>query len=155
MSSWQPSPQDPYANPGGHGAATGQSSTPAQPFGTPAPEYGSPQPGYGQPYSPQPYGAQPGYAAPQGYGAQPYGGYGAPPKPGTNGFAVAALVFGIIGGPLLAVIFGHVALNQIKRNGQGGRGMAITGAVLGYLWFVIGLIAIVAAVNDPGYGYGY
>ena len=33
----------------------------------------------------------------------------------TNGFAIASLIFGIIGGVLLSVIFGFVALSQIKK----------------------------------------
>ena len=57
----------------------------------------------------------------------------------TNGLAVASLVLGIIWlcgvGSLLAVIFGHVALGQIKRSEgrDGGRGLAIAGAILGWI----------------------
>ena len=70
----------------------------------------------------------------------------------TNGFAVAALVLGIavlctgIFGGILAVVFGNLALARIDQS-QGmekGRGMAITGIVLG--WIAIGLTAVVAAV---------
>jgi hypothetical protein len=54
----------------------------------------------------------------------------------TNGFAIASLVFGIVWltwfGSALAIVFGHVALRQIARTGQNGRGMAIGGLVLGY-----------------------
>lgn len=60
----------------------------------------------------------------------------------TNGFAVAALVLGLVGGSLLAVVFGHIALSQIRRIGQHGRGMAIAGLVLGY----VGMAASVAVV---------
>jgi hypothetical protein len=68
----------------------------------------------------------------------------------TNGFAVAALVLGIavlctgIFGGILAVVFGNLALSRIDES-QGrekGRGMAITGIVLG--WIAIGLTAVVA-----------
>jgi len=51
----------------------------------------------------------------------------------TNTFAVLALVFGVLGG-LISIPFGHVALSQIKRTGQGGWAAAVTGLVLGYLW---------------------
>lgn len=51
---------------------------------------------------------------------------------GTNTFAILALVFGIVGGPL-GVILGHVALSQIRRTGQDGSGLAIAGLVLGYV----------------------
>lgn len=36
-------------------------------------------------------------------------------------------------GGLLAVIFGHVALSQIKHSGEDGRGLAIAGLVIGYI----------------------
>lgn len=59
------------------------------------------------------------------------------------GFAVAALVFGIIGflgldlcgAFIFTIIFGHIALSKIKHsNGAlGGRGMAIAGLILGYI----------------------
>lgn len=71
--------------------------------------------------------------------------------PGTNGMSVASMVLGIVGILLgycmfavpciLAVILGHVALVQIKRTGQNGRGMAITGLVLGYI--VLGVLAAI------------
>ncbi len=62
--------------------------------------------------------------------------------PQTNGKATAALVLGIlswIGLSILtgipAIILGHMALSEINnsRGLQNGRGMAITGLVLGYL----------------------
>ncbi|HEU5198087.1 MAG TPA: DUF4190 domain-containing protein [Ktedonobacterales bacterium] len=59
----------------------------------------------------------------------------------TNGKAIAAMVLGLcifIAGFLTgipAIILGHMALGEINRSGgmQDGRGMAITGLVLGYL----------------------
>ena len=55
-----------------------------------------------------------------------------------NGLAVTSLVLGLAGfiaGPLAAVpavILGHVALSKINRDGAAGKGLAITGLVLGY-----------------------
>jgi hypothetical protein len=72
--------------------------------------------------------------------------YGQPVPPGTSGFATTALVFGIIGGILPAVIFGCVALTKIKRTGQAGRGLAITGLVLAGVWVLVITGIIVAAV---------
>ena len=74
-----------------------------------------------------------------------------PRRTTTNGFAVAALVLGIavlctgIVGGILAVIFGNLALARIdeSQGAQKGRGLAITGIVLG--WIAIGLTAIAAA----------
>jgi hypothetical protein len=42
-------------------------------------------------------------------------------------------------GALLGVIFGFVALSQIKRTGQRGRGMAIAGIVIGFLLIAVGI----------------
>lgn len=70
-----------------------------------------------------------------GWGQQP----GPQPEPeplrsGVNGFAVASLVLGIFAGVLLAVIFGIIALAQIRRTGQKGRGLAVAGLALSGVW---------------------
>jgi uncharacterized membrane protein len=58
----------------------------------------------------------------------------------TSGWAIAALVCGIVGlcsgvAGIAAVVCGHIALSEIKRSNNyiQGRGMAIAGLVLGYL----------------------
>ena len=55
----------------------------------------------------------------------------------VNGLAVASLVLGILWlwwvGSLLAVIFGHVALRQMRSGTQYGRVLAVSGLVLGYV----------------------
>jgi hypothetical protein len=45
------------------------------------------------------------------------------------------------------VIFGHIALNQIKNSGgrEGGTGVAISGLVLGYFGLAMLLLVILAA----------
>ena len=114
----------------------------------PAPAGRTPPPG--SRYTPPPGG---GYPPPQGgaYTAPPSSGYGPPPaypprSQGTNGFAIAALIFGIIGGALLGFIFGFIALSQTKRTGQSGRGMAIAGIVLSALWTIGIVLLIVLAI---------
>lgn len=70
------------------------------------------------------------------------------PRGGTNGFAIAALVFGIIPICFLGVIFGIVALVQTSKSGQKGKALAITGLVLNVLW-VVGFttVAVVNGLN--------
>lgn len=72
--------------------------------------------------------------------------------PATNRLAVASMVLGITGftvlpliGSLLGIIFGHISSGQIKGSDgtQKGRGMAITGLILGY-GVVVALIALIA-----------
>ena len=48
---------------------------------------------------------------------------------------------------ILGVIFGHVSLSQIKKDGGNGRGMAIAGLVIGYIFialFAIFWISVIA-----------
>ncbi|MEU5988273.1 DUF4190 domain-containing protein [Spirillospora sp. NPDC047418] len=108
------------------------------------------------PYDPYGYGQQDPYA--QSYSQQPpavqhhYYGGSVPVAPPTNGMATASLVCGLIGffacgvTSILAIIFGHVSLSQIKRTGEGGHGMAVTGLILGYLvsagWLIFWVLYI-------------
>lgn len=76
------------------------------------------------------------------------------PRP-TSGMAVASLVLGIVGVSLLAVIFGHVGLNDTRRHGKDGSGMAVAGLVLGYigcaLYTILIIVAISAAAAAPDF----
>ena len=126
---WPPPPPE-----GGTRAAPGHGlppsgSPPPLPYGFPAPPAQPPWPG---PYPP-PYPPYPVYVA-------------APP---TNGLAIAALVLGILWlwwvGSILAVVFGHIALAQIRQRGQGGHGMAVAGLVLGYIG--LGILALVIVLT--------
>ena len=120
-----------------------------------APQYSEPPTNYLAPppppppqYQPEsPYQPVPQYTAPQqGWpGGQPPYAVVAQPNTSVNGFAVASLILGICGGALLSVIFGAVALVQIKRNGGRGKGMAIAGLALSALCLlVIGILVAVA-----------
>jgi hypothetical protein len=61
---------------------------------------------------------------------------GSPPpvitSPQLNRFAVVA-IFVAVFFPIGGLVFGHVALAQIKRTGEQGRGMARMALVLGYI----------------------
>jgi Domain of unknown function (DUF4190) len=137
----------PSEYPGAPGYQDGQAEASA--YRT-APPYGIP-PSYGMPavppqphaYPPPPYPP----AAVQPYGYPPYG-Y-APPPQRTSGVAIASLVLGLVWiywiGSILAVIFGHLAFNETRRDPRvGGRGMAIAGMVLGYLGLAVLLIGLIA-----------
>lgn len=75
----------------------------------------------------------------------PAGGYSSS-SGGTNGMAIASLVLAFVCTPL-AVVFGHIALSQINRTGEGGRGLAIAGLCLGYAFIGIGLLVFLAALG--------
>lgn len=146
-----PAPQDPYTPPGGYPQDPGQAAyTPPGGYPQDPSQAGYAPAGYQQPYSAPPGypAAGPAYGAP-GYGVPGYSPYGPPASDKTNGFAIASLVLGIIGGALLSVIFGILALRQIKERGEKGRGMAITGLVLSGVWAVLACGGIVlGAVLD-------
>lgn len=63
------------------------------------------------------------------------------PAPGTNGFAIASFVLGLLGGVLLSVIFGIVALIKLRNRPQRGKGLAIAGLCLSGFWLV-GIAAV-------------
>jgi hypothetical protein len=64
------------------------------------------------------------------------------PRP-TNTFAIISLVSAIAGAHLLGIVFGHIALVQIKRTGDDGRGLAIAGLIVGYVLFAFTMAFVV------------
>lgn len=110
----------------------------------PPPPYG----GY-----PPPYGAHP----PSPYGGYPpvYAGYPRPQP--TNTLAVASLVCAFVFAPL-GIAFGHISLSQIKKSGEEGRGLAVAGLIISYVftafmvlvlvWAVIVIIAVGRSLED-------
>jgi peptidyl-prolyl cis-trans isomerase B (cyclophilin B) len=97
------------------------------------PPYPGPYPPYpGPPVPPGPYGGYPGYPA-----------YYPPPRE-TNVLAVVSLVAALCLPPA-GIVTGHIALTQIKRTGADGRGLAIAGLVLSYVFTI--LIVLFAALG--------
>lgn len=124
------------------------------------PPSGAPQPGPPpEPTGtvPPPYAVEPGHPDHPGFPGQqgftgPPGQPWVPPGPvGRNGLAIAALCCGLgaflplVG--LVAVVLGVVALNQLRSGFQRGRGMAVTGVVLGVLGTLAWAFVVVAVVT--------
>jgi hypothetical protein len=117
-------------------------------YGAPPPSYATPPPPLPPPPAspwaggPAPY-APPSYPAP-GYG---YAAPGYPPPPGnrTNGLAIGSLVSSLVGlvtcglGSIVGVVLGHMAIGQIKRSGEEGRGLAVAGLAVGYVIIALGI----------------
>jgi hypothetical protein len=81
-------------------------------------------------------------------GARPYGAE----RLGVNGFAVASMILGLIGGIVLAVVFGIVALVQVNQRGQRGKGFAVTGLVASVVWILgVGVVAVFSAAHNAGH----
>jgi hypothetical protein len=80
-----------------------------------------------------------------------------PPPTHNAGLAIAALVLGIISlvtcgglgvGAIATIICGHMALSSIgkARGGLGGRGMAVTGLVMGYVSILL-VVPVLASLS--------
>ncbi|WP_378148522.1 DUF4190 domain-containing protein [Cnuibacter sp. UC19_7] len=116
---------------GGFDASTGATGAPT----------GVGTPGYGVPDAGAPGYSMPAAAAP----ATVY-----PPQRGTSLLAVLTLVFGILGFGVVPVVTGHIALSQLKRTGEEGRGLALAGLILGYVTLAGWVLAILAWLGVAG-----
>lgn len=127
------------------------------------PMLGGPEPYQGQGAPAQPEGTyQQNPQYPGGYAPPPqYPAYGTPAYPGypgyyvgpmpqsTNGMAIASLacsissfvIFPLIGA-ILGVIFGHMALKQIRVSNEQGHGMAVAGLIIGYIQIALAVLFI-------------
>ena len=81
--------------------------------------------------------------------------YGAPAQPGWNTMAIVAFIatFFI---SILGIILGFVALSQIKRTGEQGRGLALAAVIIGFIALALGIIfsiIIFAAIASSGIQY--
>jgi hypothetical protein len=78
----------------------------------------------------------------------------------TNLLAIGSLACGFFfpPGSILAVIFGHTALSQIRRTGERGRGLAVAGLALGWAGIIllaivfVGLVAVTRGGQAPAPG---
>ena len=63
----------------------------------------------------------------------------------TNTFALLSFILAFIV-PVAGIVFGHMGLGQIKRNGDAGRGLALTGLVVSYAYTaLVALLVVVYA----------
>ncbi len=160
---WMPPTYEPSHSANGDQPAFGQPAyvppvfEPANhaPYGQPT--YG--QAPYDQPTYPQPTYPQSTYPQatyPQAFGEPaPFspGGYPPPPQMGQqwgqlagkrsmDGLSIASLVFGIIGGILLAIPFGIAGLVRTRQGVRRGRPLAIAGLSLSLVWVIV-LVGII------------
>ncbi|HEX4058756.1 MAG TPA: DUF4190 domain-containing protein [Galbitalea sp.] len=115
-----PSPVDAYVAP-----------APPVPAGESAPQQFTSMPPY---YAPQPGAAQPRY-------------YSSPRA--TNTLAIIALIASCAGllvplADIAGVVMGFIALNQIKRTGENGHGMALAAVIVGFAVFFLELLVVAA-----------
>jgi Domain of unknown function (DUF4190) len=114
------------------------------PSGYPQPPGYPPATGYPGPAFPPPY---------QPYGTSPYDPYRLDPIRQTNGQAIGALIAGIVGVPLcfcgipsiIAIVLGILAMNETKRTGQDGHGMALAGVIIGVIGLALAVLTWIAS----------
>lgn len=172
-----PGVPDPYAPPGGS-AVPPPPVAPGGPGQVPygyGPGYGPgpPGPGYGHPA--YPVHRHHGHHGPSYGGAPGYGyGYGWPalPMPPHNGLGIASLVLGIVSAVgfclwpvsfaagVLALIFGLIGRNKVRRGEATNPGHALAGIICGAVGVVLAIafVVVIAVVpddagsDDPGTG---
>jgi hypothetical protein len=86
-----------------------------------------------------------GYQAP-GY-QPPFNPYGQPPVPQSNGFAITALITGLLGVTPFGLIFGFLGLSRAKKVGS-GKAMSWIGIVAAVIWIVVQTVFIIAVTDD-------
>ena len=76
--------------------------------------------------------------------------YAAPPPVGrpTNVLAIIALIASFVV-PLAGIIVGFIALNQIKRTGESGHGLALAGVILGFVFSALYVLLTIGSVLVP------
>jgi len=72
----------------------------------------------------------------------------------TNTMAILAIIFGI-GGGWGGILFGHIALSQIRRTGEQGHGLALAGLICGYIGTAAGLIVMIVFIVLAASGVSY
>lgn len=73
----------------------------------------------------------------------------------TNTFALIAIIVCFVQ-PIAGIVFGHLALAQLKRTGDVGRPLALTGLIVGYVFVGFAIIGFLITVSTVGiYGLPY
>jgi peptidyl-prolyl cis-trans isomerase B (cyclophilin B) len=98
-------------------------ASPPPPDPAAQPPYGQQQPAYDQ--------------DPYGYAQQPY-----PAQPRYNTMAIIGFVLSIVVS-VVGIVLSFIALSQIKRTGEQGRGLAIAGIIIGFAQVLIGIIVTI------------
>jgi Sec-independent protein secretion pathway component TatC len=63
----------------------------------------------------------------------------------TNTLAIVSLVVALFV-PLVGAILGHVAMGQIKKTGEQGRGIALAGVIIGWVFTALAILAAILYV---------
>ncbi|MFD0903711.1 protein kinase domain-containing protein [Actinomadura sediminis] len=79
-------------------------------------------------------------------------------KPPLNSYAIYALTFGLVGlvtcglPSIPAIVAGHLAWGRVRRSGERGLGLALTGIALGWIMIAFWLILLIGMLAPPADG---
>jgi len=65
---------------------------------------------------------------------------------GIGGLVLSSCLFFFPVLPILAVVFGHISISQINRQGLSGRGLAVAGLITGYIGLAISIVLLVLII---------
>lgn len=139
-------PYDPY-----RAVEPGPTADPYRPTDSTA---GWTSPGHPTQDAPSPYGyaaPAPNYMSPAVHPAYAAPSYSQGRPADVNQIALIGFIASLVGfgtgvGFIAGIILGHIALNQIRRQPQPGRGLAIAALVIGYLGVLLAIAGILAFI---------
>ncbi|MBE1534736.1 protein kinase domain-containing protein [Actinomadura algeriensis] len=79
-------------------------------------------------------------------------------KPPLNSYAIYALTFGLVGlvtcglPSIPAIVAGHLAWGRVRRSGERGLGLALTGIALGWIMVAFWLLLVIGMLAPPAEG---
>lgn len=74
----------------------------------------------------------------------------APAQAPLSVLSIVAFVLSIVGFNVVAIILGFIGLNQVKKNGQRGRGFAIAAIIIGFLSIALIIAVVVFSIAVGG-----
>lgn len=90
----------------------------------------------------QPSYQQPSYQQPTYHQTTYVTHFNAPPR--TNTLAVVGFILSLLGFNVISLILCHIALGQIKRTGESGKGLALAGVIIS--WIAIGFVLLMLVI---------
>ncbi len=66
------------------------------------------------------------------------------PSEKWNVLSIVGFVLSVIGINVVAIVLGFVGLNQVKKTGERGRGLALAAVIVGFVWLVLTIVIVIA-----------
>ncbi|MDQ0577023.1 DUF4190 domain-containing protein [Agromyces albus] len=63
-----------------------------------------------------------------------------------NVLSIVAFVLSLVGFNVIAIVLGFIGLNQVKKTGERGRGLALAAIIIGFVSLVFIIIWVIAGI---------